>query len=147
MGHKKSTDAKRDLYGSKTHADLAIVPKPGPPGIPGKKMAQHAYTSLGQDTVGPALYNPNQDAHKRVAPINDFASSKTNRKLFEPENKRENVLCSRENPGPGKYDDKTVVTPKNFNSRGQDAIFLSKVPNCKDSKIRNASLPGPGHYT
>jgi len=39
MGHKKSTDAKRDLYGSKTHADLAVVPKPGPPGIPGKKMA------------------------------------------------------------------------------------------------------------
>ena len=23
---------------------------------------------------------------------------------------------------------------------------MSKVPNCKDTKIRNVSLPGPGHY-
>lgn len=84
---------------------------------------------------------------KHVADKNDFASSKSERKLFEPVNKRENVLCSRENPGPDKYDNSKVDSPKNFNSRGQDAIFLSKVPNCKDTKNRNASLPGPGHYT
>ena len=147
MGLIKSTDAKREMYGEKAHSDLAVVPKQVPPGIPAKKIAQNAYSGLGQDTVGPALYNPNQDASKHVAEKNDFASSKTARKLFEPENKRENVLCSRENPGPGKYENARVDSPKNFNSRGQDAIFLSKVPNCKDTKIRNASLPGPGHYT
>lgn len=38
-----------------------------PAGIPGRKIAQNAYTGLGQDTVGPALYNPNHDTQKTVA--------------------------------------------------------------------------------
>jgi hypothetical protein len=103
-GLPKSTDAKREMYGAKKHAPIAVVPKPVPAGIPGKKIALNAYTGLGQDTVGPALYNPNQDAHKYEAAINDFASSKDQRKLFEPVNRQENVLCERANPGPGKYD-------------------------------------------
>jgi len=39
MGLAKSTDVKREMYGLKTHADLAVIPKSGPPGIPGKKIA------------------------------------------------------------------------------------------------------------
>ena len=58
MGHARSTDAKRSLYGAKKHDAQATVPKCGPPGIPGKKIAPNAYSSIGQDCVGPALYNP-----------------------------------------------------------------------------------------
>jgi len=47
------------LYGSKTHHELAVKPKPVPAGIPARKVAPNAYSGLGQDTVGPALYNPN----------------------------------------------------------------------------------------
>lgn len=55
----------------------------------------------------------------------------------------------RDIPGPGKYADGQPDTtqPKNFNAKGEASIFLSKVPNCKDAKIRNTSLPGPGHYS
>jgi hypothetical protein len=95
-------------------------------------MAPAAYTSLGQDTVGPALYNPNQDAHKAVAPVNNFAASKAKRILFEPENKRENVLPPRDIPGPGKYEPGLPVHKKQFKSTGNGSIFMSKVPNCKD---------------
>ena len=33
-----------------------------------------------------------------------------------------------------------------FNPQGGTSIFSSKVPNCKDSKIKN-DKPGPGQYT
>ncbi len=59
MGHPKSTDAKREAYGAKQHKDLAHVPDAVPPAIPGKKIAPNAYTYVGFDKVGPALYNPN----------------------------------------------------------------------------------------
>jgi hypothetical protein len=52
------------------------------------------------------LYNPNQDAHKVIAPENNFAASKATRTLFEPINRRENDLPPRDLPGPGKYDPK-----------------------------------------
>lgn len=103
-GLTKSTDLKRELYGEKAHAEIAVIPKPVPPGIPGKKIAHNAYSGLCQDTVGPALYNPNWNASKEVAPKNDFASSKTERHLFEPVNKKENTMTAKDNPGPGKYD-------------------------------------------
>ena len=92
------------LYGSKTHNDLVVIPKPVPAGIPGRKIAPTAYTGLGQDTVGPALYNPKQDAHKTVAPENNFYASKGKRSLFDPVNRAENEFPPREIPGPGKYD-------------------------------------------
>lgn len=59
QGYPKSTDAKRTLYGSKTHHDIVVVPKPSTVGIPSRKIAPKAYSGLAQDTVGPALYNPN----------------------------------------------------------------------------------------
>jgi hypothetical protein len=34
---------------------------------------------------------------------------------------------------------------KNFNSNGNYSVFQSKVPNCKDAKIKN-NKPGPGAY-
>lgn len=35
---------------------------------------------------------------------------------------------------------------KNFNAQGLNAIFLSKVPNCKDAKIKTFENLGPGVY-
>lgn len=35
---------------------------------------------------------------------------------------------------------------RNFNAKGEESVFLSRVPNCKDSKIKNSALPGPGQY-
>jgi hypothetical protein len=126
------------MYGSKTHKDLSVIPKPVPNGIPGKKMAPNAYTGLGFDQVGPALYNPKQDAHKHVAAENNFASSKQKRHLWDPVNRAENEFVSREIPGPGKYEPTEPVNQKQFNSTGNYSIFMSKVPNCKEAKIKNA---------
>ena len=86
MGHPASTDEKRRVYGSRVHSDILVVPKPVPVGIPARKIAANAYSGLGQDTVGPALYNPNQDAQRAAARDSDFATSKTKRKIFEPVN-------------------------------------------------------------
>lgn len=88
MGHPASTDDKRKIYGLKVHSDIAVIPKPVPVGIPARKVAANAYTGLGQDTVGPALYNPNPDAQKIVPRDTDFATSKTKRTIFEPRNER-----------------------------------------------------------
>ena len=109
-------------------------------------MAPQAYTGLGFDQVGPALYNPKQDAHKPVAPENNFAASKQKRSLWEPVNRAENEYVSRDLPGPGKYEPTLPVDQKQFNSTGNYSIFMSKVPNCKDSKIKNSTMPGPGNY-
>lgn len=48
------------------------------------------------------------------------------------------------NPGPGVYDF-VKLGKKGFNSSGNYSVFTSKVPNCKDAKIRNKN-PGPGTY-
>jgi hypothetical protein len=106
------------------------------------------YTGRGFDTVGPALYNPNMEHSKRRAPIGDFQSSKATRRVFEPTIDIENKQYPpRENPGPGSYDQVQQPAPKkSFNSLGGASIFLSKVPNCKDAKIKN-DKPGPGHYS
>ena len=105
------------------------------------------YTGRGHDTVGPALYNPNVDNSKKRAPIGDFQSSKQNRKVFEPTIDIENKQYPpKENPGPGQYDHiEHTRQNKTFNSMVNTSIFVSKVPNCKDSKIKD-DKPGPGHY-
>ena len=83
-----------------------MVPKPVPAPIPGRKGAPDAYSGdiRKRDTVGPALYNPNLNAQKPEARKNDFVASKSKRTLFEQENKRENILPNKDNPGPGKYE-------------------------------------------
>jgi hypothetical protein len=35
------------LYGSKTHGELAVIPKAVPNGIPSRKVAANAYSGLG----------------------------------------------------------------------------------------------------
>ena len=59
---------------------------------------------------------------------------------------KENNLPSKENPGPGQYEFQNPDDKKNFNAQGLNAIFLSKVPNCKDSKIKTNENLGPGVY-
>lgn len=128
------------------HDEIAVIPKPVPAPIPGRKVAPDAYSGIKFDTVGPALYNPNPDAQKPVAQKFDFVASKSKRTIFEQENKRENVLPSKENPGPGKYDPNDTRNQKQFNSSGNHSNFASRVPNCKGLKNKNATLPGPGSY-
>lgn len=79
---------------------------------------------------------------------NDFGSSSVNRKLWEPQNVKHNIFTSRDNPGPGAYDENEnlAVTKKQFNAEGKNSIFLSKVPNCKDSRVTKQDFPGPGTY-
>jgi hypothetical protein len=104
LGYLQSTDAKRLKYGEKTHGELAVVPLAVPPPIPSRKVANDAYSGVKQDTVGPALYNPKLDIQKHTAPKVDFVASKSRRTVFEQENRRENILPAKDNPGPGKYD-------------------------------------------
>ena len=66
------------------------------------------------------------------------------RKLFEQTNYRHNNQCWAKNPGPGVYDFEKSKS-KNFNASGENKIFQSKVPNCKEMPIKNAN-PGPGDY-
>jgi hypothetical protein len=65
-------------------------------------------------------------------------ANKEKRKTFEPSND------NKVNPGPGVYDFEKQGA-KNFNSNGNYSVFQSKVPNCKDAKIKN-DKPGPGAY-
>ena len=66
--------------------------------------------------------------------------------MFEPSIERSNNLCPRENPGPGFYDENEKAKKKEFNAQGESAMFLSRVPNCKDAKEKKSDVPGPGHY-
>jgi len=83
QGHPKSTDAKRAAYGSKVHGDLTVIPKAVPNGIPNKKLAPQSYSGNGQDTVGPALYNPKVDITREASREPNFVASKTKRTLFD----------------------------------------------------------------
>jgi hypothetical protein len=53
-------------YKNHEHKDLAVIPSAKAPSIPSKKLAQTAYTGLGQDVVGPAAYDPQQKAIKTL---------------------------------------------------------------------------------
>ena len=106
---------------------MVMAPKPIPPSIPLRKVA-------------PNSYNPNLDTVKIKHGIADFSKLDKKREIFS--NK------SRENPGPGAYDYKDDIAAKTvstFNTSGQSPMFLSKVPNWKDTKDDNG-IPGPGSY-
>ena len=72
MGHRSNLDQSRDKYLSKKHNAQVNKLRPKAGSIPSKKVNSNMYTGRGHDTVGPALYNPNQHASKRRAPIGDF---------------------------------------------------------------------------
>ena len=128
------------------HREQASKPQAKPPSIPSKKSNANAYTGNSMDTVGPAVYNPNYGTTKGRAPIGDFVSSKQNRKLFEHSIAYENTQPATDNPGPDKYESQNPHAKKTFNPQGGNSIFSSKVPNCKNAKIKN-DKPGPGTYT
>jgi len=113
--------------------------------IPARIMKADMYSGRGHDTVGPQFYSPNVNSSKKTHRVNDFVKSKITRTLFEPSIDVENKLYPpRDNPGPGFYDEnKSRTQRKTFHSQGNDSIFLSTVPNCKDAKIKN-DKPGPG---
>ena len=56
------------------------------------------------------------------------------------------MLPDKLNPGPGQYEAINEKAKRAFNAQGNTTNFLSKVPNCKDTKERDADRPGPGHY-
>jgi hypothetical protein len=78
------------------------------------------------------------------APQYQFNLSKVNRRLFEQTNYRHNDKPWANNPGPGVYDFEKLGQ-KQFNSSGENKVFQSKVPNCKDAAIKSPN-PGPGSY-
>lgn len=119
---------------------MVIPPKSIPPSIPVKKVPPNSYTGRGKDIPGPANYNPNVDTVKTKHRAADFAKKEKTREVFSTR--------SAENPGPGVYDYKNDIASKTastFNTSGQSPMFLSKVPNCKDTKDDNG-IPGPGSY-
>ena len=71
-GLPSELDKSRDKYKSKTHNAQVNKIQPKPASIPSKKVNVNMYTGRGFDTVGPALYNPNDQVGKHRAPIGDF---------------------------------------------------------------------------
>ena len=84
---------------------MKIRPKNTIPSIPARKTAQNSYTGRAEDRVGPNVYHPKAEVVKSTILTNDFGTSAVNRKLWEPLNQQHNPFTSRENPGPGTYDE------------------------------------------
>lgn len=128
-------DKARDKYNKKVHNEMKIKPKQAVPSIPARKTAQNSYSGRPNDRVGPNVYTPQHELVKKTELTNDFGSSNVARRLWEPLNNKHNTFTSRENPGPGTYDENeaNAIKKKQFNAEGKNSIFLSKVPNCKDS--------------
>lgn len=140
----KNLDKTLLKYKSAEHKDHTVIPNTVAPSIPARKLAATAYTGRGYDQVGPAAYTPQEHKVHVQAPQYQFNLSKVNRRLFEQTNFRHNDKPWASNPGPGVYDcDK--LGQKNFNSSGENRVFQSKVPNCKDVTLK-APYPGPGTY-
>ncbi len=62
----------RQNYNSEKHGDLVVKPQSRAPSIPSKKIPAQAYSGLGQDTVGPAAYNPKSEQVKMRHTNPDF---------------------------------------------------------------------------
>lgn len=119
---------------------MIIPPKAIPPSIPVRKMPPNFHTGRGKDIPGPANYNPNFDVVRTKKRIADFTKINKIKGVFDTKKIDE--------PGPGMYDLKQDIAAKtstSFNTSGQSPMFLSKVPNCKDTKDDNG-IPGPGSY-
>ena len=80
MGHRADLDKSRDKYSNKHKAQVNKL-QTKPASIPSKKVNLNMYTGRWkttdagwpqQDTVGPALYNPNVHTYKKRAQIGDF---------------------------------------------------------------------------
>ena len=57
----KSVERINSKYQSKRHKDLVVRPTSRAPSIPARKPPTNAYSGLGDDTVGPACYNPKEE--------------------------------------------------------------------------------------
>ena len=79
-------------------------------------MPMQGYSGLGQDTPGPAGYDPRDMFVKANGVRADFTTSKIKRQVFEPNRTRENSLPAKENPGPGEYEFQ-MRKMKEFNGR------------------------------
>ena len=121
---------------------------------------ENTYTGVGADTVGPAMYNPN-DAISALATDRrtDFAKNDATRKIFS----------ISKTPGPGKYNtglydnsfEKMKVPKGKFKKAGVSGAlstqkvlgprttsnFASKVTRFEDEKGSEVEMPGPGSYS
>lgn len=130
----------REKYTNKQHKSMLVQHKPIPPSIPMKKMPPNSHTGRGVDMPGPANYNPNHEFIKTKNRTSDFSKRQKSREIFS--NKGADL------PGPGNYEYRDDIGTKSgnpLNQTGQSPMFLSKVPNCKDTKDDNG-IPGPGSY-
>jgi hypothetical protein len=63
-----------------------------------------SYSGLGQDTVGPACYDPKYEVvYSKRGSFIDIGRSQVQRKIFEHNKSIENTLPDQSNPGPGYY--------------------------------------------
>jgi hypothetical protein len=130
----------KEKYQKSTHKDQVNPPKGIPPSIPIKKVAPNSHTGRGNDRPGPANYTPNVDQIKNKTRYTDFSKAAKVKGTFEGK--------PADDPGPGMYDAYQEIAAKtsaSFNASGCSPMFLSKVPNCKDTKDDNG-IPGPGSY-
>lgn len=130
----------KEKYCKNTHKSMLVQHKPIPPSIPMKKLQPNSHTGKGIDKPGPSNYNPNHDLVKIKNRTSDFSKKQQSREIFP--NKKGDM------PGPGNYeyrDEMAVKSANPLNQTGQSPMFLSKVPNCKDTKNDNG-IPGPGSY-
>lgn len=92
-GQINTVDKGKGKYFSKQHKKPAIAPNVRSASIPAKKVSANSYAGQNGDTVGPALYNPNKFLVKQKAPINDFSTSKLQRKVFDSSAAASNCLA------------------------------------------------------
>mmetsp|Transcript_7211 Transcript_7211/g.8141 ORF Transcript_7211/g.8141 Transcript_7211/m.8141 type:complete len:211 (-) Transcript_7211:748-1380(-) len=119
---------------------MVMPPKSIPPSIPMRKLPPNAHTGKRGDIPGPANYNPDHNIIKTKQRVIDFSKKQKSREIFNNP--------SANNPGPGVYDLKSFVQEegaKEKSGTAKSSMFISKVPNCKDTKDDNG-IPGPGSY-
>lgn len=111
-------------YKGKEHKNLAVIPNTVAASIPARKLAQTAYTAKtgSFDFVGPAAYNPKQQAIRKQQPQYEFYQSKVQRTIFKQHNMKHNNMCWASNPGPGVYDYEKAGS-KLFNAGGENTVF------------------------
>lgn len=139
------------------------------PSIPGQKAAPNEqpensmsdiahvpirHTGERGDTVGPGEYDPRSDLTMRGQPQTSFSGGasfsnsgvRPDRSLFEPSVAIDNLMPSKENPGPGSYDTKKgMADPSTGISETYQFASKTILPHQKkEPDDRNG--PGPGQY-
>lgn len=116
------------------------------------------FSGIGNDTVGPAMYNPQLDSVRPFRGFTNFGRSSSARRTFEPSISIENPYPSRDNPGPGYYEpdptkqvepEKKIVFSNRKKSfkKNKTHYGFSSTPMGYQIPPKSTISPGPGAYT